>query len=48
MKIRIPCWFDGGAPATGLIKTEVSAVHSFGKGGGSSWSIWGREVPNRL
>jgi hypothetical protein len=33
-------WFDGGAPATGLIKTEASTVHTFGKGGGSSWSIY--------
>jgi hypothetical protein len=32
-------WFDGGAPSTGLIKTEASAVHTCGKGGGSSWSI---------
>jgi hypothetical protein len=32
-------WFDGGAPATGLIKAEASAVHTFGKGGGSSWRV---------
>lgn len=33
-------WFDGGAPATGLIKAEASAVHTFRQGGGSSWSIY--------
>lgn len=33
-------WFDGGAPADGLIKTEASAVHTFRQSGGSSWSIY--------
>jgi hypothetical protein len=33
-------WFDGGAPAEGLIKSEASAVHTFRQGGGSSWSIY--------
>jgi len=33
-------WFDGGAPADGLIKPEASAVHTFRQGGGSSWSIY--------
>jgi hypothetical protein len=32
-------WFDGGAPATGLFKAEASAVHTFGRGGGSSWRV---------
>ena len=33
-------WFDGGAPADGTIKPEASAVHTFGEGGGSNWSIY--------
>jgi hypothetical protein len=33
-------WFNGGAPATGLIKADASAVHTFRRGGGSSWSIY--------
>jgi len=33
-------WFDGGAPAEGLIKGEASAVHTFREGGGSNWSIY--------
>ncbi|MBI3880852.1 MAG: hypothetical protein HY301_12440 [Verrucomicrobia bacterium] len=33
-------WFAGGAPATGTIKPEASAVHNFRDGGGSSWSIY--------
>jgi len=33
-------WFDGGAPSDGTIKPEASAVHTFGEGGGSNWSIY--------
>ncbi|CAN5880436.1 hypothetical protein BH11VER1_BH11VER1_31040 [soil metagenome] len=33
-------WFDGGAPANGVIKAEASAVHKFRQGGGSNWSIY--------
>lgn len=36
-------WFEGGPPASGQIKTEASVVHTMGKGGGSSWSIY---LPN--
>jgi hypothetical protein len=39
-------WFDGGAPSTGLIKAEASAVYEFGKGGGSSWKIYAAKTPN--
>jgi len=38
-------WFDGGAPSTGLIKAEASAVHTFGKGGGSSWRVYAAKTP---
>lgn len=33
-------WFAGGAPATGQIKAENSAVHPFRQGNGSSWSVY--------
>jgi hypothetical protein len=33
-------WFDGGAAASGKIKTDASAVHNFRSGGGSNWSIY--------
>lgn len=38
-------WFNGGTPATGLIKAEASAVHTFRQGGGSSWSIYPLNTP---
>ncbi len=38
-------WFNGGAPATGRIKDEASAVHTFRQGGGSSWSIYPLNTP---
>ncbi len=38
-------WFDGGAPSTGLIKADASAVHTFRQGGGSSWSIYPPRTP---
>ena len=33
-------WFEGGVPASGEIKVDASAVHSFREGGGSNWSIY--------
>ncbi len=38
-------WFDGGDPATGLIKADASAVHTFRQGGGSSWSVYPPGTP---
>ena len=38
-------WFAGGAPSDGRIKPDASAVHTFGKGGGSSWSIYLPRTP---
>lgn len=38
-------WFDGGAPSTGLIKAEASAVHTFRQGSGSSWSVYPPNTP---
>lgn len=38
-------WFDGGAPSTGLIKADASAVHTFRQGGGSSWSVYPPRTP---
>jgi len=38
-------WFDGGAPCTGQIKAEASAVHAFRQGGGSSWSVYSPNTP---
>jgi len=38
-------WFDGGAPASGLIRPEASVVHTFGTGGGCSWSIYAPNTP---
>jgi hypothetical protein len=32
-------WFDGGKPASGIIKPQESAVHSFRGGGGATWRI---------
>jgi Carbohydrate esterase, sialic acid-specific acetylesterase len=33
-------WFAGGAPASGEIKPDAAAVHTFREGGGSNWSIY--------
>ncbi len=41
----VKSWFDGGAPSTGLIKAEASAVHTFRLGGGSSWSVYPPKTP---
>ncbi len=41
----VKCWFDGGAPSTGLIKAEATAVHTFRQGGGSNWSIYPPKTP---
>lgn len=38
-------WFEGGAPSTGQIKAEASAVHTFRQGGGSSWSVYPPNTP---
>lgn len=38
-------WFDGGPPASGAIKPEAAAVHTFREGGGSNWSIYPPQTP---
>jgi len=38
-------WFDGGAPADGVIKPEAAAVQNFKANGGSSWSFHPPKAP---
>lgn len=33
-------WFEGGAPATGVIHAEGSAIHTFRGNGGATWKIY--------
>ena len=42
---EVQTWFGGGAPASGRIKAEASAVHTFRQGGGSSWSVYSPGTP---
>lgn len=36
----VKSWFEGGPPATGLVNTQASAVHTFKNQGGSTWRIY--------
>jgi hypothetical protein len=38
-------WFDGGAPADGVINSEAYTVQAFKAGGGSSWTFHPPNVP---
>lgn len=36
----VKAWFDGGAPASGVIDEHEAAVHRFTGGGGATWRIY--------
>jgi len=35
----VEVWFEGGAPASGVIDPQQSSVHTFSGGGGATWRI---------
>jgi hypothetical protein len=38
-------WFDGGAPATGVIDPQGASLSTFSAGGGATWKIYKPPVP---
>ncbi len=36
----VKTWFEGGAPASGVIDPEGASVHTFPGGGGATWKIY--------
>jgi hypothetical protein len=42
---QVKDWFEGGKAASGKIDTKGSATHTFTGGGGSTWRIYGPDVP---
>ena len=41
----VKAWFEGGAPASGLIDSSGVAVHTFSGKGGSTWKIYPPNTP---
>ncbi len=43
---QVKAWFEGGAPASGVINPSALALHTFKGGGGSTWKIYRPDTPN--
>ncbi len=41
----VKIWFEGGAPASGMIDPRGASVHTFNGKGGSTWKIYQPNVP---
>ena len=41
----VEAWFEGGAPASGVIDPQEAAVHNFPGGGRATWRIYTPSVP---
>ena len=41
----VKSWFDGGAPASGVIDAQQAVVHNFPGGGGATWKIYLPSTP---
>jgi len=41
----VKAWFDGGAPASGIIDAEQAAMQKFKKGVRSNWKFYGEHIP---
>jgi hypothetical protein len=41
----VKTWFDGGAPASGAIRTEAAVLHKFSGKGGATWKIYPDNTP---
>jgi len=41
----VKSWFEGGAPASGVIDAQQGAVHNFPGGGGATWKIYLPSTP---
>lgn len=43
----VKTWFDGGAPASGLIDPHAAYVHRFSGRGGATWRIYTPAIPEK-
>ena len=42
----VKAWFEGGAPASGLIDSREASLHTFPGGGGATWRIYTPSTPD--
>ena len=43
----VKAWFDGGSPASGVIDSKESSLHTFPGGGGATWRIYTASTPDK-
>jgi hypothetical protein len=43
----VKAWFEGGAPASGVIDSREATLHTFPGGGGATWKIYTPDVSNK-
>jgi len=42
----VKAWFEGGAPASGLVDSSAASIHTFPGGGGATWRIYSSSTPD--